>query len=428
MPKPNTRDAMKRYRAGKAGFTDKAHLKAKGLIPRADGTKKKSPQYEDAPANATGTAVAGTGDDSSTVVVRTKKDKEKMKDRLLRRFKIKETIDRLVPAIEPPTDEVRERVDQLKTLALGEAFTSQQIKQAYGILNDPRYKQGNYSGAVSAIEKLAKGLSKHPDVANALRRANEGFASAAQRRAAFASGYKAKGKKKKKEETELEEAELEEAVGMTGGSRTLDYFVKYRMGPGDRFITNGPFTLRDAVKFKREVERKGGQAQVTQDPFEERELGEALSIPNARKEIQKIYDKAKRDGFLGTTGHDDFKELLKQTDRKKLYRDMHKVGSFFASASGAKPKAVGKELVDLSYKVNEETELEEAFSKKDFQKLEQSNDHTEAAKKLIDMFGTSDEKKEMNDIKARHEKTGYISGKDYSRRIQLTNRYYSRLK
>ena len=52
-------------------------------------------------------------------------------------------------------------------------FTSQQIKQAYGILNDPRYKQGNYSGAVKAIEKLAKGLSKHKDVANALKRANE---------------------------------------------------------------------------------------------------------------------------------------------------------------------------------------------------------------------------------------------------------------
>ena len=44
---PNTADAMKRYKAGKAGFTDKAHLKAKGLIPRADGTKKKSPKYED---------------------------------------------------------------------------------------------------------------------------------------------------------------------------------------------------------------------------------------------------------------------------------------------------------------------------------------------------------------------------------------------
>ena len=44
---PNTKDAMKRYRAGKAGFTDIAHLKAKGLIKRSDGTKKKSAKYEE---------------------------------------------------------------------------------------------------------------------------------------------------------------------------------------------------------------------------------------------------------------------------------------------------------------------------------------------------------------------------------------------
>jgi len=43
---PNTADAMKRYKTGKAGFTDKAHLKAKGLIPRADGTKRKSDKYK----------------------------------------------------------------------------------------------------------------------------------------------------------------------------------------------------------------------------------------------------------------------------------------------------------------------------------------------------------------------------------------------
>ena len=43
---PNTADAMKRYKAGKAGFTDKAHLKAKGLIARSDGTKKKSDKYK----------------------------------------------------------------------------------------------------------------------------------------------------------------------------------------------------------------------------------------------------------------------------------------------------------------------------------------------------------------------------------------------
>jgi len=43
---PNTADALKRYKAGKAGFTDKAHLKAKGMIPRSDGQKKVSDKYK----------------------------------------------------------------------------------------------------------------------------------------------------------------------------------------------------------------------------------------------------------------------------------------------------------------------------------------------------------------------------------------------
>ena len=127
---------------------------------------------EDAPANATGTAVAGTGDDSSTVVVKKKKDQQK---KLMKRMGITESIDRAIPDLEYPKDEIRERVNQLKTSALGEAFTSQQIRQAYGIANDPRYKGGNYDGAVKAIEKIAKGLSKHPDVANVLKRTNEEF-------------------------------------------------------------------------------------------------------------------------------------------------------------------------------------------------------------------------------------------------------------
>ena len=42
-----TADAMKRFKSGNVGFTDKTHLKAKGLIPRTDSTKKVSPKYED---------------------------------------------------------------------------------------------------------------------------------------------------------------------------------------------------------------------------------------------------------------------------------------------------------------------------------------------------------------------------------------------
>ena len=70
---------------------------------------------EDAPANATGTAVAGTGDDSSTVVV---KKKKKMQDKLMKRLGIKETLDRLVPDLEYTVDEITTRKNQLKELAL----------------------------------------------------------------------------------------------------------------------------------------------------------------------------------------------------------------------------------------------------------------------------------------------------------------------
>jgi hypothetical protein len=70
---------------------------------------------EDAPANATGTAVAGTGDDSSTVVV---KKKKKLQKNLMRRMGITEAIDRAIPDLEYPKDEIRERANQLKELAL----------------------------------------------------------------------------------------------------------------------------------------------------------------------------------------------------------------------------------------------------------------------------------------------------------------------
>jgi hypothetical protein len=69
---------------------------------------------EEAPANATGTSVAGTGDDSSTVVV---KKKKKLQDKLMRRLKIKESLDRAVPDLEYPKDEITERKQQLIDLA-----------------------------------------------------------------------------------------------------------------------------------------------------------------------------------------------------------------------------------------------------------------------------------------------------------------------
>jgi len=69
---------------------------------------------EEAPANATGTAVAGTGDDSSTVVVKKKKE---LQSKLMKRLKIKEAIDRAIPDLEYPKDEITERKQQLIDMA-----------------------------------------------------------------------------------------------------------------------------------------------------------------------------------------------------------------------------------------------------------------------------------------------------------------------
>lgn len=56
---------------------------------------------------------------------------------------------------------------------LEERFTPKQIKMAIGVASDKRYKGGNMTGAVKAIEKIARGLSKDKQVAAVLRRQNE---------------------------------------------------------------------------------------------------------------------------------------------------------------------------------------------------------------------------------------------------------------
>ena len=88
-------------------------------------------------------------------------------------------------------------------------FTSQQIKMAYGVANDKRYKAGNYSGAVAAIEKIAKGLSLHPDVQNVLKRTNEDVQEMAKDKA-YAIGMST-AKKKYNDEPPLDKKTIKKA-------------------------------------------------------------------------------------------------------------------------------------------------------------------------------------------------------------------------
>ena len=54
-------------------------------------------------------------------------------------------------------------------------IAKKQVKMAKGVAFDKRYKGGNMTGASKAIDKIKPGLSNHPKVKDALRRANEEF-------------------------------------------------------------------------------------------------------------------------------------------------------------------------------------------------------------------------------------------------------------
>ena len=168
-------------------------------------------------------------------------------------------------------------------------------------------------------------------------------------------------------------------------------FVVDKMG-----LTQPMSKLRDRIPEELDV-----------DNMTEEQLDEALDVKwDSNK--QGWFDRQGRRRYLGVMATN--KLMAKALDKAK------KTGDFinpYKLKHGQKP---------------EETDLEEAFTRKDFQKLETTNDHTEAAKKLINMFGTNQEKKTMADIERRHEKTGYISGTDYKMRQIMVNKYFSRLK
>ena len=60
-----------------------------------------------------------------------------------------------------------------ENVELEERFTPKDIKMAVGVASDKRYAGGNMTGAIKAIEKIKRGLSKHKQVAAVLKRQNE---------------------------------------------------------------------------------------------------------------------------------------------------------------------------------------------------------------------------------------------------------------
>jgi len=147
-----------------------------------------------------------------------------------------------------------------------EKYSDKQIKQAFGILNDPRYKGGDYTGAVNTIEKLAKGLSNHPSVANALKKANEEIT------------------------TELAPAE---ASGYQGETEPRELTFRAR---GD-FRIDRPVDEKYAEAIKIELLAKGIKAEVEPDPtaydgFIVHTLADPAAVEKALTELDFIESSA----------------------------------------------------------------------------------------------------------------------------------------
>ena len=76
----------------------------------------------------------------------------------------------------------------------------------------------------------------------------------------------------------------------------------------------------------------------------------------------------------------------------------------------------------------EETELDEKFTKKDFDKNEDENKHTENAVELINLFGNNYEKRQVAQIKKDHDKLGHIVQQDQKVRDAMVKKYLPKLK
>ena len=285
-------------------------------------------------------------------------------------------------------EEARSYRDPIKE---DKGFSTQQIKMAYGILNDPRYKQGNYSGAVSAIEKIAKGLSDHPDVANALKRANES----------------------------LEEGTITEFKKMTVTFKDMDSFAKAYVdlakkgfklqGQGLEIKVDG--NGADLNKYAADMNNFYGatvKAESLEEAVFDSDAMQTIKLKNGTKVLDKIYtDRTQADNAASS--------LMKQ----------HK---------GAKADAYYN-LVNKKFYVRIKEDLEERFSRQDANKFdmakykenERNNQHGDNALLLVKKFGSAADYKKIVDIDIRHLKAGSISAADLKTRNDISNKHFGRL-
>ena len=227
----------------------------------------------------------------------------------------------------------------------------------------------------------------------------------------------------------LEEIELDEALEVKWDSNKQGWFDKQgRRRYLGKMATNKLMSkaidkAKETGDFINPFKLKHGQKP------EETELEEATPVPP--RDLMLTYGKpGEKVKAYYTKFMQDLQNKASELRKKGFVVDKMGLTQPMSKLRDRIPEEINTDTYTDSKKkmLNKEgTELVE-FTLADYRELESDNQHDIAAKKLIDKFGTSQEKSTINDINRRHAKTGYISGTDFRLRTMIVNRYYSRLK
>ena len=255
-----------------------------------------------------------------------------------------------------------------------EKFSPKEIKMAIGIASDKRYAGGNMTGAVNAIEKIKKGLSKHKQVAAVLKRQNEDIQESGHDDVASAKNQvKVAMSALQKMETELGKLKDEDSLP-TWWTNKVAVSVDKLDGMADYLDTQVEEVELDEGKMKDRLVK----AQDLMGPSKNREQGIEFVMKGmkvSKKEATKLVDTVLDMIMKNEVELDEMKEPFAVVDTA----DGDKVVGTASSEKGAKeiittaqlpPMKIKdkktlkivkvKKKQDIGYPLKEEVELDEA--------------------------------------------------------------------
>ena len=279
----------------------------------------------------------------------------------------------------------------------GEDFTDKEIKMAFGILNDPRFKGGNVTEITRRIEGIAKGLSDHPNVKKAILRTNE----------------------------DLNEGKIKDLSMDIEELTDKEFQEKYNMSKSD---AKEKFNLDEAGCMSKKLRREDTETAVEEeitfhtalDSLMHRTFGEAMKKSNAEEDaFEELKDYAETSGGIDKEEFEKAAYLVKAMGKPHLKDKAEGMLDDLIGSMDSDPRdkviQVLSQHIDLTFLKNlfrtEEVELDEKYdSDKFFDGKGTPEQRTQLLKlqnKALRAFPSSPKQKEIKkEIDALRKKMG----------------------